>query len=103
MELDLKNAEEFTLDGVKKLIASRDDSTDCQLCVTKSGIAYLSSITGQELLEGEHDIYFRFETWGAGNDYVGIAASQDEKLMMRLYKALKKNWPARTAVYIDLF
>lgn len=100
MKLDLNNPNQFTFDGVRDLIASADDSQHRQLRVTKSGIAFLSDAVGAESID---NLTFRFETWDAGNDYVGFAASQDHDWVTRIYEALKKNWPTPTDSYIDTY
>lgn len=100
MKLDLNDPAQFTLAGVKALIASKDDSRHRQLRVKKDGIAYLSDTVGNEDTD---DLAFRFETWDAGNDYVGNAASEDEAWVSRVYEALRKNWPKPTSSYLDYF
>jgi hypothetical protein len=101
MQLDL-NSQSFTLDGVRKLLASKEDSADCQLRVTNDGIAYLSDIvdaTGKEALR------FRLESWDQGNNYVGQAASEDDEWVARIYKCLKKTGryqPHRTLINSDI-
>lgn len=99
MNLNL-NDHNFTLDDVRKLIASKDDSADRQLRVTKDGKAYLSDTTGSEDVD---DLSFRLETWDEENGYVGHIAALDEKWAATIYKCLKNNWPAPTSKYIDLF
>jgi hypothetical protein len=74
--IDLKDPTQFTLQGVKELIASDDNSKDRQLRVSKYGVAFISDRVGAD---DSTDILFRFETWDAGNDYLGVAASQNEK------------------------
>lgn len=99
MQLDL-NSQSFTLDGVRKLLSSKEDSADCQLRVTNDGIAYLSDVvdaTGKEALS------FRLESWDEGNNYVGQAASEDDEWVARIYKCLQKNWPIPASSYIDQF
>lgn len=98
--IDLKDPTQFTLQGVKELIASMDDSENRQLRVTKSGIAFLSDRVGPD---GTDDLAFRFETWDAGNGYVGVAASQDEKWVRKIYEALKKNWPTPISSCLDSY
>lgn len=100
MKLDLNRPDQFTLEGVKALIASKDDSRHRQLRVTVDGVAYLSDTVGNADTDG---LAFRFETWDAGNDYVGIAASQDEKWVSRIYEALRNNWPNPKSSYLDFF
>jgi hypothetical protein len=99
-KIDLKDPTQFTLQGVKELIASVDDSEDRQLRVTKSGIAFIYDSVGPEDTD---DLAFRFETWNKGNDYLGVAASQDETWVCRIYKALKKNWPTPTSSCLDSY
>ena len=98
MQLSLNDPNQFTLEGVKRLIASKDDSSHHQLIVTKQGVAFLSD--GEASTE---DVAFRFETWAAGNDYVGEAASRDEEWVSKIFEALKKNWPDPTDTFLDLY
>ena len=100
MQIDLNKSSDFTLANVAKLITSGDDTSDTQLRVTTKGIAYLSKTVGAQSI---NDLAFRLETWSAGSDYVGMAASQDTKWVERVYNALKKNWPNPTTTYIDVF
>ena len=46
MQIGLKDPSQLTLDNVRALIASKDDSEHRQLRVSKSGIAYLSDAVG---------------------------------------------------------
>ena len=96
--LDLNDPTQFTFDGVKVLIASKDDSEDRQLRVTEEGIAYLSDSVGADDIDG---ILFRFETWDEKNGYVGVKASNDTEWVSRIYDALRKNFPIPTKRYID--
>lgn len=100
MPLNLNNPEELTLNGVRALIAEKDDSQDRQLRVETDGTAFLSDDVGAEHLDG---ILFRFETWDAGNGYVGAKAAKDDAWITRVYEALKKNWPNPTARVLDNF
>lgn len=100
MQIDLKNPDEFTVDALRKLLSSVDDSSDWQLRVTIDGIAYLSRSVGADALEG---VLFRFETWDAGNSYVGAAAADDDEWVHRVFAALTKNWPKPTSRYLDYF
>lgn len=100
MTIDLKDESQFTLERVRDLIASKNDSKSYQLRVTKSGSAFLSDATGNRDIE---NLSFRLETWQAGNDYVGIAASKDESWVRRIYECLKKNWPNPSSSYIDIY
>lgn len=96
-EYDVEN---MSLDDFKNLIASGDDTHDNQIRVTKTGKVFLSQdIVGADCLE---NIAFRFETFDAGNDYVGKAASEDKEHVTGIYKAIKSNWDKGSPqTYID--
>ncbi len=96
--INLNNPVKFTLDDIEKLIASKNDSEDRQLRVSTSGCAYLSDIVAAVDIE---DLAFRFETWDARTDNVGIKASQRKEWVSRIYKALDENWQDQTKSYID--
>lgn len=98
MKIDL-NDHKFTLEDVRKIIASKDDSKDRQLRVTKEGIAYISDITGAE---DKDNLSFRAETWDEGNGYTGVRAASDDDWVARVYKCLKDNWPQPIARVVDL-
>ena len=96
---DIRN---ITLEQLRQLIAEGDDKHDNQIRVTKDGMVYLSQdIVAAEQLE---DIAFQFETFDAGNDYVGKAASEDDNLVIPIFNALKGNWEKGCRkTYIDDF
>lgn len=98
MNLDLNNPEQFTLAGVKTLIASKSDSRTWQLRVTQEGIAYLSNKDGAEFIDG---LAFRLESWDEGNGYVGEKASCDDEWVQRVFDCLASNWPEPSCSYID--
>lgn len=100
MTIDLNNPNEFTLENVANLLASKDDSAHRQLRVDSKGIAYLSDEVGNTNING---LAFRLETWSAGTNYVGIKASQDSKWVQRIFKCLQSNWPNPSSTYIDVF
>ena len=97
MTINLNNENEFTLENVQKLIASKDDSQNRQLRDTKEGIAYISDEVGNINIE---NLALRFETWMMGNDYVGLNASQDMAYVTSVFRDLKNNWPNPTDTYI---
>ncbi|MBU2521162.1 MAG: hypothetical protein KKD50_02915 [Proteobacteria bacterium] len=76
MKINLNDPNQFTLEGVRQLLASEEDTQHWQLRVTKDGFAYLSSEIGNINIQG---LSFRLETMMAGNSYVGDAASKDDK------------------------
>lgn len=98
--LNLCDPKEFTIEGVRKLIASRDDSVDRQLRVSYKGIAYLSEKTGAEDRE---ECLFRFETWDAGNGWCGPEIAADDRRVERIFNALKVNWPNPICSYLDSY
>jgi len=99
VKLDLTSGE-YTQNDVAQLLASGDDSTHTQLRVANSGIAYLSKDVGSDNLGG---VALRFETWVAGNSYVGQDAGADDAWVGRIYNALKENWPNPKHSYLDMF
>lgn len=92
----------LTLEELKQIIANGDDTHDNQIRCTKEGMVFLSEdIVGADDID---NIAFRFETFDAGNDYVGHNAANDEKFMARIYKAIidyRDSGCKRT--YIDIF
>jgi len=100
MKIDLNNPKEFTLENVRKLIASEDDKKHRQLRVTNSGEAFISDVVGSVNIS---DLAFRLETWCQGNDYCGKKASEDDKWVERVYRCLKDNWPNPSSSYIDVY
>jgi len=100
MTIDLNDPVDFTVDNVRKLIASGSDRSHTQIRVSKDGIAYLSNTVGADQTD---DLAFRLETFSVESDYVGEKASKDDAWVERVYKALKNNWPEPTSTYIDLY
>ncbi len=90
----------ITIDDFKELIANGDDTHDNQIRIRKNGEVFLSQDTvGADDLD---DIAFRFETFDALNDYVGKAASQDEKFVTGMFNAMKENWEKGSPMtYLD--
>lgn len=97
VQIDL-NDSLFSLEDVRQLIASKDDSKDRQLRVTADGIAYISDITGAEQREG---LSFRLPTWDAGDDYTGKNASLNASWVSKIHEVLKNNWPNPSSSYIE--
>ena len=77
------------LNSFGQLIAEGDEKHNNQIRVTKDGMVYLS----QDIVAAEQmdDIAFRFETFDAGNDYVGKTASEDDNLVKPIFNALNKS------------
>lgn len=100
MIINLNNPSEFTVDNLRKLIASEDDSVNTQFRVTNDGKLFLSRVVGNQGLSG---ILFRLETNCVGNGYVGDKASKNDSWVNRIYNVVKKNWPEPEESYIDVF
>lgn len=80
----------MTLENFRDLIASGNDEYNNQIRVSKDGKIYLSQgVVGASNL---YDVAFRCETFDAGNDYVGIEVSKDDRFIIPLFKAIKDNW-----------
>lgn len=100
MQIDLNNTNEFTLENVAALIASKDDSCHRQIRVTANGELFLSDEVGAD---NTSDLAFRLETFSAGGGYTGSEAAKDIEHVRRIYECLNKNWPNPTFSYIDSF
>jgi hypothetical protein len=97
MIIDLNNINQLTEENVKKLIASKDDSMDRQLRVSKEGIAFISEVVAADDI---YNLAFRFDTWDSGNSYFGISASEDEEWVRKVFLSLKANWPNPSSTQI---
>ena len=98
MRINLNNPSEFTIENLKRLIASEDYTVNTQFRVTKDGYLYLSKEVGNQNLENN---LFRLETNGMGNGYVGKSASENKIWIERIYNVIKENWPKPHSSYID--
>lgn len=98
MQVDL--SKNYNFQDIADLLASGDDSTHTQLRVSQDGKAYLSKDIGNDNLNG---VALRFETWLAGNGYVGTDASNDTEFVTRIFNALQNNWPNPKSDFIDFF
>lgn len=97
MTINLNNPNELTIENVKKLIASKDDTQHRQLRVNKHGHAYISDVVGNVKID---DLAFRDETWMMGNGYCGVDASEDSRHVKEVYETLKNNWPNPTNSFL---
>lgn len=100
MKINLNDPNDFTIDNLRKLIASEDDTVPTQFRVTNDGYLILSRNVGNQNLDG---IKFRLETNGAYNGYVGTEASQNDDWVNTIFNVIKKNWPDPMSPYIDTF
>ena len=102
MNLNLNDPNEFTIDGVRRLLASKtglesDGSVPgsypggrYRLWVTKNGIAYIEDNAGfpTDIALQNHAI--RFESWHRTD--VGQDAANDDEWVYRVYEMLKRWW-----------
>lgn len=93
------NVDTLTIDQLRDLIAAGDDSHHNQLRITSSREFFLSDIVGLEHLE---EIIGRFETFVAGNGYVGLNAALDQQFIESLYTAIQ-TWKKSPCSYVDMF
>ena len=100
MKIDLTNPQAFTLQNLKKLIASEDDTVNTQFRIDRNGYLFLSKDIGILNLD---NIVFRLSSMLAGNGYVGIQASDDIEWVTKIYNIIKKNYPNPSDDYCDLF
>jgi hypothetical protein len=98
MRINLNNTGEFTIESLKKLIASEDDSVNTQFRVTNDGYLFISKVVGNKELD---EIKFRYETNGMGNGYVGKKASEDEIWVNLIFNSVNENWPNPSSSFID--
>lgn len=94
------NIKTLTPDEFKDLIASADDSVDNQIRVTEEGDIYVSTIVGDRDIEG---LRFRFETFEAGEGYVGKEAAKDDRYLEGMYEDLKQYWYDGSRGFIEMF
>lgn len=97
-ECKMINIENITESKYRDMIANANDSISHQLRVDWSGDVYISTITGAEEIE---IIKFRWESWDAGNGYVGPRAASDYEYIKQSVKALKKCWKDGIRGYCD--
>src|SRR3954468_4933551 len=101
-----------TVEQLRHLVEACDDHAGHHvLWVAKNGEVRVSRIpkdmtpTGFE--DAQPEMRLRFETFQAGNDYVGPEAAKDREWISQLFDTLKKDWPvaeAKSVVeYIDQF
>ncbi|PTW45094.1 hypothetical protein C8J25_108186 [Sphingomonas faeni] len=98
MQIDLKTP--FTTNDVAQLLGSKDNTRNRQIRVSTTGIAELSDDVGNQNISG---LAFRMETFSAGNGWTGVEAAADSRIVARVEKVLKDNWPNPTNTYIDIF
>jgi hypothetical protein len=97
MNLNLNDPNEFTIDGVRRLLASKTGSEPAdeypgiyQLRVTKNGIAYIKHNWQPPTDSDEQNHAVLFETWH--RSYVGKDAANTDWWVNHVYNMLKRWW-----------
>jgi len=99
-KLNLNDPEQFTIEGVRKLIASVDNSADRQLRITLDGYAVITDHDGPEDME----FYVaRSGTWEADNGNCGEIAALDTDRMEYIHQVLMQHRNTRgRALVLDI-
>lgn len=101
-----------TIGQLRDLIRGCDDRAGHHvLWVARNGDVYLSTLSDDQspasFQENQADMQLRFETFQAGNEYVGPDAAEDDEWIEQLYEALVADWPKAkeqpVVEYIDQF
>ena len=98
MRINLNNTGEFTIESLKKLIASEDDSVNTQFRVTNDGYLFISKVVDDNELA---EIKFRYDTNRKGRGYVGKKASEDEDWVNLIFNSVNENWPNPYSPHIE--
>lgn len=98
--INLNIPSNITTENVALLLASKDDSKNRQIRVSKEGIATLSNDCGNKNTEG---VIFRIETFCAGNGYTGVEAAKDDHWVGKITKCLKEKGLGQEDSYCDMF
>jgi hypothetical protein len=87
-----------TVEQLSELLRKCNDQAGHHvLWVAKNGDVHLSRVpkdkTPVGFEEGEAEMQLRYETFEAGNEYVGPEAAKDESWVNELFDALVQEWP----------
>lgn len=94
------NIKNITETIYRNMLANANDCISHQLRVDWSGDIYISTITGAEEID---DVKFRWESWDAGNGYVGPLAASDNDYVRKSVASLKKCWEDEIRGYCDYY
>ena len=101
-----------TVGELRELIRECDDvAAHHVLWVAHNGDVHVSEVPKDRTPAGyqddQPDMQLRFETFLAGNEYVGPEAAEDDGWINQMFGALTKEWPRAKAKpkaeYVDLF
>ena len=101
-----------TIDELRDLLRNCDDRAGHHvLWVARNGDVHLSRVpkdtTPVGFQDAEPEMQLRYETFQAGNEYVGPDAADDTAWVTELFDALVREWPAakdkQSVEYVDQF
>jgi hypothetical protein len=98
MFIDIRDNNDFSVAGVKKLLASKDDSSHRQMRVSHDGRVGLYNYEGRP---DSGEFKFWFEVWCGGNDYSGSKASNNSDYVNRVHFDLKNAWQNDSIGLVD--
>ncbi len=94
-----------TVEQLAALLGACDDAAGPHvLWVAKDGevrVTALSDETRAAYGERRPDLRFRYETYHAGNDYVGPVAAADKQYVQELFDNLASDWVHGRTGYLD--
>ncbi len=93
------NIHTLTVEQLRTLIASGDDSKANQIRIKKDGTIFLSTVVGMDCL---CDIAGRFETFQPNNGYVGAERANDDEYIQRLYLTIR-DWIEHPRSFVDVW
>ena len=93
------NIHTLTMDQLREMIRSGDDSKANQIRIKSDGTIFLSNIVGLDCLIG---IAGRFEVFQPNNGYVGEGAAKNERYIKRLFLTIK-DWIDHPRSFIDIW
>lgn len=86
------NIKNLTKEDFRLLIANADDSLDNQIRIKENGDIIMYSATPDKYQPDTQNYKLRSDAMHAGNGYVGIEASKDEKYISTFYNNLIEAW-----------
>lgn len=98
-KINIKNISE---DDIKYMFANANDNLPHQLRVDWNGDIYISTSVAADDVN-PNVVKFRWETWDAGNGYVGPQAASDSLYMKSTLEAIKKCWKRDIKGYCDVY
>jgi hypothetical protein len=99
MGLNLKT-DPPTVHDIGDLLRAGDDSVHNQVCVRIDGTVFLAQNLSNR---DDSDVLFRFESYAAGNNYVGSDITDTMCHVRGTHRTLLANWPIPKCSYIDWY